>query len=142
MRGFRKRKKVPMDSVDITSLLDILIILLVFLLKSYNPNSFKTHIVSSLETPSLKSYTKGEEKVSIQVNNKRSVFINKMLLGSLNDEKIEEKIKISLLNKGKEKFKDINIIVDKSVVYKELKIILAIVKDIGIKKMRFVVRGG
>ena len=76
MRKFGKRKKKNLCSIDITSLLDILIILLVFLLKSYNPNSFKTPIVASLEAPIIKDYSKGQERVSIQVNSRRNVFIN------------------------------------------------------------------
>ena len=144
MRKYKTRKKQNMSDVDITSLLDILIILLVFLLKSYNPNSFKTHLANPLTPPSLNQYLKGKKVLSLQVNEKKDVFINEQMMGPLGEAGVHEKIRSSLLASMKEekgRREGINIIIDKKIFYKDVKVLMGIVKKVGIKKMRFIVRG-
>lgn len=53
-RTFIKRKRRESE-LDITSLLDILVILLVFLLKSYNSSELKVNVVDNLNLPSSES---------------------------------------------------------------------------------------
>ncbi len=133
-----------MNELDITSLLDILIILLVFLLKSYNPNSFKTHLADPLTPPSLNDYSKGKKVLSLQVNEKKNVFINEKKIGALGLSGTREKIRTSLMGSIKESKgsgEGINIIIDKKIFYKDVKVLMGIVKKVGIKKMRFIVRG-
>ena len=144
MRNYKTRKKQNMSDVDITSLLDILIILLVFLLKSYNPNSFKTHLANPLTPPSLNQYAKGKKVLSLQVNEKKDVFINELMIGPLGGTGIHEKIRSSLVGSMKDekgRREGINIIIDKKIFYKDVKVLMGIVKKVGIKKMRFIVRG-
>ena len=144
MRKYKTKKKQNMSEVDITSLLDILIILLVFLLKSYNPNSFKIHLAKPLTPPSLNHYSKGKKIISLQVNEKKDVFINEKKIGALGVHGTREKIKISLMGSIKENKgsgKGINIIIDKNIFYRDVKVLMGIVKNVGIKKMRFIVRG-
>ena len=144
MRKYKTRKKQNMSDVDITSLLDILIILLVFLLKSYNPNSFKTHLAKPLTPPSLNQYLKGKKVLSLQVNEKKDVFINELMVATLGGPGGNEKIRSSLVEsmKGKKGRREgINIIIDKKIFYKDVKVLMGIVKKVGIKKMRFIVRG-
>ena len=144
MRKYKTRKKQNMSEVDITSLLDILIILLVFLLKSYNPNSFKTHLANPLTPPSLNQYAKGKKVLSLQVNEKKDVFINELMIGPLGGRGMMEKIRLSLMDSMKEeknRGEGINIIIDKKIFYKDVKVLMGIVKKVGIKKMRFIVRG-
>ena len=144
MRKYKTRKKQNMSEVDITSLLDILIILLVFLLKSYNPNSFKTHMANPLTPPSLNHYSKGKKILSLQVNEKKDVFINDKMVGALGRRGIKEKIRVSLMGSMKDLkgiHEGINIIIDKKIFYKDVKVLMGIVKKVGIKKMRFIVRG-
>ena len=144
MRKYKTRKKQNMSDVDITSLLDILIILLVFLLKSYNPNSFKTDLANPLTPPSLNQYAKGKKVLSLQINEKKDVFINELMIGALGGPGVQEKIRSSLVGSMKEekgRREGINIIIDKKIFYKDVKVLMGIVKKVGIKKMRFIVRG-
>tara|TARA_Y100001970_G_C13740174_1_gene605779 strand:- start:2 stop:439 length:438 start_codon:yes stop_codon:yes gene_type:complete len=144
VRKYKNRKKQNMNELDITSLLDILIILLVFLLKSYNPNSFKTHLADPLTPPSLNDYSKGKKVLSLQVNEKKNVFINEKKIGALGLSGTREKIRTSLMGSIKESKgsgEGINIIIDKKIFYKDVKVLMGIVKKVGIKKMRFIVRG-
>ncbi|MGB0453504.1 MAG: biopolymer transporter ExbD [Bacteriovoracaceae bacterium] len=86
----RMRKKPENFEIDITSLLDILVILLVFLLKSYNPSDLTVDLVDSLELPDSRSEDLGSSNVMIQVNKNKEVFINNNRIGSLNGQRGEQ----------------------------------------------------
>ena len=70
-----RSKKEPLD-LDITSLLDVLVILLVFLLKSYNASDLKLNLVKDLVVPNSDARTLGHHAVIVQVNSHKKLFIN------------------------------------------------------------------
>ena len=74
----RKKRKQNNDAeeLDITALLDILVILLVFLLKSFNDSDLTVDLVNELSLPYSMSRTAGHHGVILQVNKKGNVFIS------------------------------------------------------------------
>lgn len=78
----RKREKEPVD-VDITSLLDILTILLVFLLMSYNASDLKLDLESNLEMADSDARTMTRYAPVVQVSKEAKVFLNNKEIGRL-----------------------------------------------------------
>jgi biopolymer transport protein ExbD len=81
-RFARRREREPVD-VDITSLLDILTILLVFLLKSYNASDLKLDLQKNLEIADSASQKMTRFAPVIQVNKEAKVFLNNKEIGRL-----------------------------------------------------------
>ena len=78
----RRRKKIPTE-LDITSLLDILTILLVFLLRSYNATDLKLDVAQGVTLPSAESQNLGSYAIVLQVNKNRELFFNNQLVTKL-----------------------------------------------------------
>jgi len=155
-KSFRKNKEAL--DLDITSLLDILVILLVFLLKSYNASDLKLDLVKNMLLPQSISRTLGNNAVIIQVNKDRSIWVNYKQIGELdNNEKVEilfstlteikkqEKEKIDnvrvLASDITEQNKQINIVLDKSLPYKVLRQIMHTSALAGYPNFKFIVEG-
>jgi biopolymer transport protein ExbD len=81
-RFSRKREREAID-VDITSLLDILTILLVFLLKSYNASDLKLDLTKNLEIADSDSRYMTRFAPVVQVNKEAKVFVNNKEIGRL-----------------------------------------------------------
>lgn len=79
-----KRKKEDFE-IDITSLLDILVILLVFLLKSYNPSDLKLDTVKGLTIPESESRALGSTNVMVQIDKDYGVYINNSKIGIIDE---------------------------------------------------------
>lgn len=81
-RFARKREKEPVD-VDITSLLDILTILLVFLLMSYNASDLKLDLQPNLEMAD--SYAREMTRYApvVQIDKAAKVFVNNKEIGRM-----------------------------------------------------------
>ena len=79
----RKRAKAEPMEIDITSLLDILVILLVFLLKSYNASDLKLDLVKNLTVPDSKARKLGNHAVIIQVDKNSNVWVEKKIIGKI-----------------------------------------------------------
>ncbi|MCM2349943.1 MAG: biopolymer transporter ExbD [Bacteriovoracaceae bacterium] len=81
-RFARKRDKEPVD-VDITSLLDILTILLVFLLMSYNASDLKLDLQPNLEMAD--SYAREMTRYApvVQIDKAAKVFVNNKEIGRM-----------------------------------------------------------
>lgn len=146
-----RRKKEPLD-LDITSLLDILTIILVFLLFSYNPSELKIDLVDKLHL--AESLTKKITTFApvIQINNELNIFFNSKLLGSINQMETRETLK-SLLKKekqiiesqramGKKNEKDIivNLVFDKNVKSKHVNLLMHETALSGFSKFKFIVK--
>lgn len=97
-----KRKNDELE-VDITSLLDILTILLVFLLKSYNPSDLKLEVAKHVTIPDSKTRKLGHASIIVQVGADRGLWINNTRIGKV----------------GKGKSEKIDILYDKLVKHKE-----------------------
>ena len=148
--------------IDITSLLDILVNLLVFLLKSYNASGVILNVPKGIELPKSESISQNTSGVIIQASPKMIWVDNEEILDLENaslrnfdhggrrivplyNELVKKKeniIKIEKMTPGAKKFSGvINLIVDKSFKYSFLKKIMYTAADAGFKQYKFVVLG-
>jgi len=157
----RRNKKEPID-LDITSLLDILVIMLVFLLKSYNSTGIIMNIPEGITIPTSKSEDLSTSGVVVQVS-KETIWVDDQVIlekdnpkGKTYDyggrriiplfnELVSKKNTIKQVEKttpNATKFSGIvNLIVDKEIKYSEIKKILFTAAEAGYRSYKFVVLG-
>lgn len=156
-----RRKKKSVFEIDITSLLDILTILLVFLLQSYNSSGVIINVPKGIELPRSASDSINNFGVNVQVS-KSQIWVDDTEVlnvessdqGQVFDEggrriiplynelvKVKETIKQSeKLSPQAKKFSGIaNLVVDKSLKYSYLKRVMYTCAAAGFKEFKFVV---
>ena len=157
-----KRKKSQVLDIDITSLLDILVILLVFLLKSYNSSGVVFNVPKDISLPRSESKTINNAGVIVQVSTTAVYVDDKVVLNikdtrgkkiygnsgriiPLYEELTRKKKTYKQVAKSSENANDfsgvVNLIVDKSIKYNFLKKLLNTCADAGYQKYKFVVLG-
>lgn len=151
MRMFKKRKKnLEVEEIDITSLLDILVILLVFLLKSFNDSELTLDLVNELALPYSLSRAAANNGVIVQVNKKKNVFLNTDAIGNLNDSDTLSNLKAMLLKKYSQikslqkepKNKQlINLVFDKGLKYSVIDEIMKVSTDSGFSQYKLIIQG-
>ena len=142
-----RRKKEPMD-IDITSLLDVLVILLVFLLKSYNASDLKLNLVKNLELPDSATRRLGNHAIVVQVDTDRNLFVNNTKIGTVSSasshpillEKLKE-MKKNARTPAEQKAKNINLVFDEGLPYKIMKGIMHTSAIAGYTEFKFIVQG-
>ncbi len=154
-----RRSKEAMD-LDITSLLDILVILLVFLLNSYSASEFKFEPVSNIELAPSDSQKMGLLVPTIQVNKFKDIYLENKKVGSLkrgvasvnsleeklteikkeNEENLTKITNKAMLADRKKKLEMVNIVMDKSLAYEDLDRIMTIAGNSGHTKFKFIVQ--
>jgi biopolymer transport protein ExbD len=162
IRNRGRRKKSSVFDIDITSLLDILTILLVFLLQSYNSSGTQINVPKEIDLPKSASETQNSFGVNVQVSKTQIWVDDNEVVNTENvnaaqvfDEggrrivplfnqlvKIREAVQQTekLGPEGNEKFTGIaNLIVDKSLKYSYLKRIMYTCATAGYKEFKFVV---
>ena len=82
-KKFTRHKEREAVDVDITSLLDILTILLVFLLKSYNASDLKLDLQKGLEMADSDARAMTRFAPVVQINKQAQVFVNNKEIGRL-----------------------------------------------------------
>lgn len=162
-RGRRRKKEVL--ELDITSLLDILVIMLVFLLKSYNSNGVVLNVPKGVILPTSESQMVNSTGVNIQVSPDTIWVDDKAILTvkqmnerprsvldqgrrriiPLYNELVDKKNTINRIQKsakGASKFTGVaNLIIDKSMKYSFIKKVMYTCAEAGFKKYKFVVLG-
>lgn len=159
MKFLRKSKKkvIKIEEIDITSLLDILVILLVFLLQSFSSSELTVNLVDELSLPYSWAQDYGQTGVTIQVNSMRKTWINNKEIGELSmDGKLNELLlrelqilakkernKINLRRKstGNNTPLFINLVFDKELQYSDIHIVLNTATEAGFGKYKFIVQG-
>ena len=157
----RRKKSVPID-LDITSLLDILVIMLVFLLKSYNSTGLILNVPKDITLPSSNSQDINTAGVVVQVSPTTIWVDNQVILDKeetqgkvydyggrriipLFNELVNKKNLVKRVQKTSTEAKDfsgvVNLIVDKTIKYSEIKKILFTAAEAGYKSYKFVVLG-
>ncbi|MCF8058370.1 MAG: biopolymer transporter ExbD [Bacteriovoracaceae bacterium] len=164
----RKKNKEALD-VDITSLLDILVILLVFLLKSYNASDLKLEVAKNISLPDSKSMQLGNMAVIVQVSGEKDLWINNTRIGRVpasSDEKLDilysaleeegkkqdqiikdlEQTAANPSDKGalasrKANRKKVNIVMDQALPYEVLRKIMHTSALAGFPEFKFIVQG-
>jgi biopolymer transport protein ExbD len=166
IRKFKKENKEVLE-LDITSLLDILVILLVFLLKSYNASDLTIDLAQQVTLPDSRSSVLGNQSIIVQVNRNRDIFINNKLVGTyigkseriailykeLKDHKqlIEAEISSTrkpanvtekdIRTRKKDRLKKVNIVLDKSLPYSVLSKVMHTAASAGFPEFKFIVQG-
>lgn len=155
---YRRGQKNELD-IDITSLLDILVILLVFLLKSYSASELRVDLVENLSLPTSISEDFGETAVIVQVNRKQHLWVNDQPLGPLKargqivsnlEEKLKELKQIEEANQrsvassetGEEERPKgrINLIFDEELSYNTIRQVMHTAASNGYPEFKFIVR--
>lgn len=150
----KKRKSLKKDrgvmDIDINSLLDILVIMLVFLLKSYTNSSMDFSLPEDLTLTASDTKDQGANKIFVSINRMNEIFVNTKKVGDGLKEEVQK-----LLTAEKEKFDKetnmalkqiyeknptVNLVVDQSVNYNEIKKVMDSLSLVGIYKFNLVVR--
>ena len=144
---------MDVEEVDITSLLDILVILLVFLLKSFNDAELTVDLVNELALPYSNSRMATNGGVILQVNAKRNIFVNVDVIGNMNNPNTFPKVRSKLSEIYKEKLakleskgekvkKDqlINFVFDRSLKFKDIDKIMNVTSDVGYSKYKLIIQ--
>tara|TARA_B100000925_G_scaffold289841_1_gene273664 strand:- start:4340 stop:4852 length:513 start_codon:yes stop_codon:yes gene_type:complete len=156
-----RRKKPEALDVDITSLLDILVILLVFLLKSYNSSGVIFNVPKGIKLPFSVTKQLNTPGVIVQVSESKIWVDDQVILDvtkpgnriiydqggsriiSLYNELRKKRAlykQVEKTAKGAKRFSGIvNLVVDKGLKYSYVKKILATCADAGFQKYKFVV---
>tara|TARA_X000000950_G_C13658832_1_gene554976 strand:+ start:261 stop:773 length:513 start_codon:yes stop_codon:yes gene_type:complete len=159
-KRIRRRKHEALD-LDITSFLDILVILLVFLLKSYNSSGVIFNIPKGIKLPVSETKLQNTPGVIVQISPQKIWVDDKIILdvsksgnrliydrgGSriipLYNELTKKRSlykQVEKTAKGAKKFSGIvNLVVDKSIKYSYVKKVLSTSADAGYQKYKFVV---
>ncbi len=146
--------------VDITSLLDILVIILVFLLKSYNASGILFNVPKGITLPSSETKNTNTPGVVVQVSDTKIWVDNELVLDredsngriydhggrrviALYNKLVEKRTTVELLEKqtqGVKKFSGIvNLIIDKKVKYNDIKKLMYTAAEAKYQKYKFVV---
>lgn len=157
----RRKGKGPLE-IDITSLLDILVILLIFLLRSYNSSNVTMSIPEGITLPRSNSQSINTSGVMIQVSPNRIWVDDKKILDSENlpkrlydqgkkriiplyDELVRKREEVQNIARATQKAKPFsgiaNLIIDKTLKYNYLKKLMYTCAIAGYKKYNFVVLG-
>lgn len=143
----KKPKKEAMD-LDITSLLDVLVILLVFLLKSYNASNLKLNLVKDLVIPNSVARTMGDHAVIVQVDKNKNLYVNNKPVGMITRSG-ESPVLLEALKSIKENTdiaevkaaKRINLVFDEQIPYNVMKGVMHTSALVGYTEFKFIVKG-
>lgn len=162
IRNRGRRSKKPLIDLDITSLLDILVIMLVFLLKSYNSTGIILNVPKDITLPSSNSQDINTSGVVVQVSPNTIWVDDQVILEKENpqgrvydyggrriiplyNELVRKKDLIKQVEKAAPEAKKfsgiVNLIVDKTIKYSEVKKVLFTAAEAGYKSYKFVVLG-
>jgi biopolymer transport protein ExbD len=162
IRNRGKRKKIPVIDLDITSLLDILVIMLVFLLKSYDSSGVVLNIPKGVSLPVSESQSINTTGVIVQVS-PTNIWVDDKLILDVNqlprkyadhegrrliplyDELVRKKDLVKQVHNSAQNAKEfsgvVNLVVDKTIKYDYLKKIMYTAAEAGFRKYKFVVLG-
>lgn len=152
-RFTRKRNNEAAD-IDITSLLDVLVILLVFLLKNYNASDLKLDLARNVEMPDSETRRMTRFAPVVQISKESVVFLNNKEIGRIPAGASEmdflsaalrtEKAKLQadkLMQKNKLNFELINLVVDKKHDYAMVQQVMHASAIAGYSQFKFLVKG-
>lgn len=144
----RIKKRESME-VDITSLLDILVILLVFLLQSYNASNLQLDLVENITPPGSSTRELGDDAIIIQVNKNKELWVD---YEKLSERVIDGQTSQALLSKLEahkedskrnrpdgEPSKKINLVFDKNLPYSTMQTIMQTAAKAGHSEFKFIV---
>ena len=150
-KSLRRFKRDEM-SLEINSLLDILVILLVFLIKNFSATNIDIPIPKELVVPISKSLETNEDAVTVSLTKENEVYVNQevvdeidpnnesRMISSLYNELLvqKERIKSTLKSEGRVISSVVNVVVDENVEFEQIKKILYTLKEADFKEYKFI----
>lgn len=138
-RRRKKRKILNECEIDSTSLLDILVILLVFLLSGYSSSELNIKLNSQTQLAQSKTKKIAKETTTIQVNQQGFIIIDDKEVGIVKSNNstippLQEYLKTR-------EVKSINIILDENLTFQVLEDIMHTASLIGKTDFKLIVRG-
>ena len=154
-KKFTRHKEREAVDVDITSLLDILTILLVFLLKSYNASDLKLDLQKNLEMPDSDARAMTRFAPVVQINKEARVYVNNKEIGRLPASgemniltETLKKTKLSTETDNKKKPANqqintelVNLVIDKDMDYAVVQRVMHDSALAGYSQFKFIVKG-
>jgi biopolymer transport protein ExbD len=163
----RKRGKNKLFELELTSLMDVLVIILFFLIKSYSSDSSKVVLPKNIRVPDSISQSTTEDAVIVQMDTEKNIWMDTQLVTSLT--KKNEKANFDEKHVGKDRIiplfealvakresinnlhlqatdaaafsGKINLIMDRSLPYQYIKRIMYTATEAGYKEFKFIVMG-
>lgn len=152
-----------MEELDITSLLDILVILLVFLLQNYHITKIEIELQKNVNIPFSVTQDSGINAAVVQVTKEKEVWFNKEFLGNLSSKDTYIKLrdamiahKQKLMNPGKgerapgtedidlEELRElrhsVNLVFDETIKYSIIHNVMELAAGSGFPKFKLIVR--
>lgn len=151
-RRFKKRAKPEELDIDITSLLDILVILLVFLLMNYNASDLKLDLASKMNMADSESQKLTHYAPVIQLNSEQTIFLdNKEVsrmpageaeaLGALETALKARHQSLKPKEKEAEEGALINLVFDRETDYAQVEKVMDTSARVGFTQFKFIVKG-
>lgn len=152
---FRKRKRNQSFDIELTSLIDIVTILLVFLLQSSSVADYEIKLLTGMDLPSSATVNLAKRGITVQMNKDYELYIEDKMIGkaengSWNDDLSKNFVtELTIIKSGIEeiwKVKNnterfyivINLLMDKSLDYKQVKKLMDLSAGIGMEQFKFV----
>jgi biopolymer transport protein ExbD len=151
---FRKRGKRSEGEIELTSLIDIVTILLVFLLINSGAGEFDVKLVSGVELPSTSSVNGAKRGITVQFNKDGDIYLEDELVTSVkngwsdqNRRVFNEKFKnlkdeletVWKNNNNSEKFHlMVNFVLDKSIAFLNIDQMMKICQYHGMLQYKFI----
>lgn len=154
-KRFQRRKMNQDVDVDITSLLDILTILLVFLLQSYNSSDLKLDLEKNIDLADSRAREITKFAPVVQVTKDNEVYLNNKSLGRLPASGSMNELKVALKNQREQTAKDnasktanrklneelVNLVFDKDMNYEVVQRVMDDSAHAGYSQFKFIVKG-
>lgn len=153
-RYAKEEKETP--EIEITSLLDILVILLFFLIKNYNASNLKLELPEKLDVPYSTSTEMGNHAVIVKIDRDENIYINDDLVGTTDilETKFattiatmrEESRGRFIASQGEKTGKSVdssiimNVVLDKELEYRLMDRLMQVAAQSGYEHFKFIVR--
>lgn len=155
-KKYKKSQRTEMgEEMEITSLLDILVILLFFLVINYNPTDLQVDLVKNVDPALSASRDYGLKAIIVQVDRDQNFFIGQTKIGNLENSKDYPKMQKELRESFKmqtEQFAKmsaeaaksheagtVNIIMDKQLTLEQMHEVSKLAAMEGFKQFKFIV---
>lgn len=151
-RRFKRHRKMEPVDVDITSLLDILVILLVFLLMNYNASDLSLDVAKKLEMADSESQRLTHFAPVVQLNAEETIFLDNreiarmpagegQALAALSEALKARHETLPEKEKKAEEGALINLVFDRETNYSQVERIMDASAKVGFTQFKFIVKG-
>lgn len=145
---FLGKKKNEVIDVEMTSLLDILVILLFFLIKNYNSSDLTVDPLGNLKMANSTAKELGHMSVTVQVSKERKIWVDDSPIGTLDKNSPVSNVLAKSLDEKRVKFLEkkidptkINLVFDKDLPYEAIAKVMHTAAIKGYPDFKLIVKG-